>query len=70
MNQMHEIAPVHGPVFDPDVAELIARDTTAPVELASRVYREELAALASKARITQFLTVIASRRARLRLRHR
>lgn len=68
MNDMHTIAPIHAPVFDPRVAEAIARDTTAPIEVAARVYREELAALASNARITQFLGVIASRRARLRLR--
>jgi hypothetical protein len=68
MDHMHQIAPVHAPMFDPRVAESIARDMAAPIELASRVYREELDALASKARITQYLHVIASRRARLRLR--
>jgi hypothetical protein len=68
MDLMHEIAPVHAPMFDPRVAESISRQTTAPLELASRVYREELDTLASKARITRFLHVIASRRARLRLR--
>jgi hypothetical protein len=68
MDHMHQIAPTHAPVFDPRVAESIARETAAPVEEASRVYREELDALASKARITQFLHVIASRKARLRLR--
>lgn len=66
--QKHNTAPVHALAFDPLVAESLARETSAPVELASRVYREELDALASKARITQFLSVIASRRARLRLR--
>lgn len=68
MDHMHQIAPIHAPIFDPGVAESIARETAAPIEVASRVYREELDALASKARITQFLHVIASRRARLRLR--
>lgn len=63
----HEIAPAHALMFDPSVAESIAREVEAPIELASRVYREELDALASKARITQFVHVIASRRARLRL---
>lgn len=65
---MHEIVPAHALMFDPRMAESIAREADAPIELASRVYREELDALASKARITQFLHVIASRRARLRLR--
>lgn len=68
MNHIHQIALSHAPMFDPRVAESIARETAAPIEVASRVYREELDALASKARITQFLHVIASRRARSRLR--
>jgi hypothetical protein len=68
MNDMHQIAPVHAITFDPRIAETIARETAAPIELVSRIYREELAALAREARVTQFLHVIASRRARLRLR--
>jgi len=68
MNVMHQIEPIRAPTFDLRVAESIARETAASLELASRVYREELDALARKARITQFLHVIASRRARLRLR--
>jgi hypothetical protein len=48
--------------------ESIARDMSAPADLVSRIYREELDALASEVRIVQFLPVIASRRARLRLR--
>ena len=68
MTDAQQIAPVRGQPFDPRIAETIARDTAAPVELVSRIYREELDALASQARITQFLHVIADRRARLRLR--
>jgi hypothetical protein len=67
MLDMTQIAPAHAATPDPRVAEAIARDTAAPIELVSRVYREELDALARKARITQFLHVIAGRRARLRL---
>jgi Protein of unknown function (DUF3562) len=65
---MHPIAPVHAQAFDQSVAESIAHETGAPIELASRTFREELDALASKARITQFLHVIARRWARPRLR--
>jgi hypothetical protein len=68
MNTAQPIVPVHGPDFDQRVAETIARETAAPAELAARIYREELNALAREARITQFLPVIARRRACLRLR--
>ena len=67
MRDMTQIAPVRAPALDPRVAESISRETAAPIELVSRVYREELDALARQARITQFLHVIASRRVRLRL---
>ena len=70
MPDMTQIAPVHEPTLDQRVVELIARETDAPTELVSRVYREELDALAGTARITQFLHVIADRRVRLRLRAR
>jgi hypothetical protein len=68
MTNNHPIAPIHAASFDRGQAEAIARDTAAPIELVSRIYREELDALASDARLTQFLHVIAARRARLRLR--
>lgn len=67
MNDLHRMSP-DARTFDPSVVELIARDTAAPIDLVSRVYREELDALAGEARIVQFLPVIAGRRARLRLR--
>jgi uncharacterized protein DUF3562 len=68
MTNAQQIAPGHTASFDRRLAEAIARDTAAPIELVSRIYREELDALASNARLTQFLHVIAARRARLRLR--
>jgi hypothetical protein len=68
MKDMHQIAPVRAITFDPRIADSIARDTAEPIELVSRIYREELAALVREARVTQFLHVIAGRRARLRLR--
>jgi hypothetical protein len=68
MNNPHKIEPNHSHTFDPRVAESIAREMAKPVELVSRIYREELHSLASEARIGQFLQVIAGRRARLRLR--
>jgi hypothetical protein len=65
---MRRIAPVHGPTFDPRVAEALARETAAPLEPVSKVCRQELDALARDARITQFLQVVAGCRTRLRLR--
>ncbi|HEY5760483.1 MAG TPA: DUF3562 domain-containing protein [Steroidobacter sp.] len=59
---------VNAPPLDPQVVESIARETDVPIELVSRIYREELDALARKARITHFLDVIARRRVRVRLR--
>ncbi|WP_129782135.1 DUF3562 domain-containing protein [Peristeroidobacter soli] len=61
------LAPVHARVFDEQVAETIARETGASVELASRIYGEELRILVRDARITQFVNVLASRRARMKL---
>ncbi len=68
MTERIRIAPLHVPAFDPSAAESIARETAAPLELVVRIYREELDALARKARITHFLHLIAGRRARMRLR--
>ncbi len=68
MNDPHRIASDHAHTFDRRAVESIARDMSAPTDLVSRIYRKELDALASEARIVQFLPVIASRRARLRLR--
>ena len=68
MNNSHKVDPRHAHTFDPRVAQSIARELDMPVELVSRIYREELQSLASDARIGQFLQVIAGRRVRLRLR--
>jgi hypothetical protein len=68
MYDPQRIGPDHAHAFDPRVVESIARETAAPIDIVSRIYREELDALASEARIVQFLQVIAGRRARLRLR--
>ena len=68
MNHPHKIDPGHAHAFDSRLAEAIAREMAIPVDVVARVYREELQALASEARLAQFLQVIAGRRARLRLR--
>ena len=67
MNPSEKIAPVLAKVADNQVAETIARETGAPIELATRIYEEELRDLARDARITQFVNVLATRRARLKL---
>jgi len=69
MNYPEQIGPVKGKVVDEHVAETLARDTGAPIELAARIYEEELRNLARGARITQFVSVLASRRARTKLQH-
>lgn len=70
MNHTEPIAPVHAKIFDPQVAESIAHETGATIELATRVYKEELSNLAHGARLTQFVNVLASRRARMKLQKR
>jgi uncharacterized protein DUF3562 len=70
MNNPHKIEPNHAHAFDPRVAESIARELAIPVEVVSRIYREELQSLGREARIGQFLQVLAGRRARMRLRRR
>jgi hypothetical protein len=70
MNHPEQIAPIHAQVFDKQVAEIIARETGAPIELATRIYNEELRDLVRGARITQFVNVLAGRRARLKLQRR
>jgi hypothetical protein len=49
-------------------AEDIAKETATDVELVQKIYKEELTTLATEAKITQYLSVIASRRVRLMLR--
>lgn len=50
------------------VAEAIARETHTSVDEVQRIYEEELSELASDAKITQYLGVLASRRVRERLK--
>lgn len=53
---------------DAPVAESIARETETSVEVVQEIYEQELSALASDAKITQYLGVLASRRVRMMLR--
>ncbi len=55
------------PKTDARLAESIAKETNTPIELVKAIYDEEFDAIAAKARITQYVGVIASRRVRLRL---
>jgi K+-transporting ATPase c subunit len=56
------------PKLDAKVAEDIARETGTRVDVVQRIYEEELATLVDRARITQFLGLLADRRVRVRLR--
>lgn len=55
-------------VNDHATAEAIAKETETDVELVQKIYKEELTTLATDAKITQYLGVLASRRVRLLLR--
>ena len=48
--------------------EAIARETHTAIDEVDRIYEEELSGLASDARITQYLGVLATKRVRARLR--
>ena len=48
--------------------EAIAKETDTDVEVVKIIYDEELSTLASEAKITQYLGVLASRRVKMRLR--
>lgn len=50
------------------VAEAIAKDTDTSPEVVEEIYQQELSSLASEAKITQYLGVIATRRVRMLLR--
>ena len=50
------------------IAEAIASETEQSVEEVQRIYEQELTELASDARITQYLGVLASRRVKERLK--
>jgi len=53
---------------DKAATEAIAEETHTDVEVVQEIYQEELSALASDARITQFLGVLTSRRVKMRLK--
>ena len=53
---------------DTATAEAIAKETQIDVEVVQEIYEQELTMLASEAKITQYLGVLASRRVRLLLR--
>lgn len=53
---------------DRSYTEAIARETETDVEVVQKIYREELSLLATDAKITQYLSVLASRRVRMLLR--
>lgn len=61
-----------GPAADKNetraLAEAIAKDTDTSPEIVEEIYQQELSILASEAKITQFLGVIATRRVRMMLR--
>lgn len=53
---------------DKAATEAIARDTDTEIERVEEIYEQELSTLASDAKITQYLGVLASRRVRMKLR--
>ena len=50
------------------VTEAIAKDTDTAPEIVEEIYQQELSSLASEAKITQFIGVIATRRVNMLLR--
>lgn len=48
--------------------ETIAKETETSVEVVKEIYQQELSVLATDAKITQYLGVLASRRVRMLLR--
>jgi len=53
---------------DRAATEAIAKETHTDVTVVQEIYQEELSALASDAKITQFLGVLTSRRVKMRLK--
>jgi uncharacterized protein DUF3562 len=49
-------------------AESLAQETDTSVDLVRQIYEQERSSLASEAKITQYLDVLASRRVKLLLR--
>jgi hypothetical protein len=50
------------------VTDAIAKETDTPPEIVQEIYEQTLSSLASDAKITQYLGVLASRRVRMILR--
>lgn len=53
---------------DAATTEAIAKETATDVEVVQEIYEQELSVLATDAKITQYLGVLASRRVRMLLR--
>lgn len=53
---------------DHATTEAIARETETSIDVVKEIYEQELTTLASDAKITQYLGVLASRRVRMILR--
>jgi len=62
------IRPATADKKDQAATEAIAKETHTDVGVVQEIYQEELSALASDAKITQFLGVLTSRRVKLRLK--
>lgn len=62
------IRPLPAPAHDSNSTEAIAKDTATDVEVVREIYEQALSSLASDAKITQYLGVLASRRVRMLLR--
>lgn len=56
-------------ISDCAIAEAIAEETKRPIEEVRRLYEQELEQLAHEAKITQFLSVLAGRRVKEKLKH-
>jgi len=62
------IRPLSSRTHDRSATEAIAKETETDVEVVREIYEQELSNLASDAKITQYLGVLASRRVRMLLR--
>jgi hypothetical protein len=61
-------SPSQPPASSRALVEAIALETQTSLEEVERIYAEELSELAGEAKITQYLSVIVSRRVKERLR--
>lgn len=65
---MAELIRPADPSRNVDSQEAIARQTDTAIAEVERLFEQELAELAAEAKITQYLSVLASRRVRMKLR--